>query len=137
MNKRKYVYDLETLRGMFSAVFKDKGSGKLYIFVIHKSRNDVKELKQFITTIDTLIGFNNVHFDSQVFQYIQNNIDEWIEKNIDGDEIANRIYEIAQLVIESEFPLYKKWEITIPQIDLFLILHLNNKARKQICGLVQ
>jgi hypothetical protein len=134
--KKRYVYDLETLKNCFTGVFKDKESGKLYIFVIHKSRNDVKELKQFISSIHTLIGFNNVHFDSQVFQYIQNNIDEWIEKNIDGEEIANRIYEIAQLVIQSEFPLYKRWEIQIPQIDLFLILHLNNKARKHICGLI-
>jgi hypothetical protein len=135
--KKKYVYDLETLRNCFTAVFKDKESGQLHIFVIHNSRNDLKQLKEFIPSIGTLIGFNNVNFDAQVFQYIQNNVDEWIEKNIDGEEIANRIYEIAQLVIQSEFPLYKRWEIEIPQIDLFLILHLNNKARKQICGLIQ
>ncbi len=127
---KKYVYDLETLLGMFSAVFKDKETGELHIFVIHKSRNDSVKLKQFIPQIGTLIGFNNVNFDSQVFQYIQNNIDEWIEQSLDGEEIAGRIYEIAQLVIQSEFPIYKKWEIQIPQIDLFLILHLNNKARR-------
>jgi hypothetical protein len=135
--KKKYVYDLETLKNCFTAVFKDKETGQLHIFVIHNSRNDLKQLKEFIPSIGTLIGFNNVNFDAQVFQYIQNNVDEWIEKNIDGEEIANRIYEIAQLVIQSEFPLYKRWEIEIPQIDLFLILHLNNKARKQICGLIQ
>lgn len=122
------TYDIETLNNFFSLVYKDRDTKEFKEFIIHSSRNDLDSLVSFLKKCNGLIGFNNVRFDAQVIEYILRNYDHF--KEYDGDKLSRIIYAFAQQVIFSEFAPYKEWELSIPQCDLFLIWHFNNKARR-------
>ncbi len=121
-----YVYDIETLSNCFTAVFAEAESGELREFVIHESRNDSEELMAFLRGVKEgrggLIGFNNRYFDWPVlYRFIQ------LGRYDDGDSVARILYSEAQRIISQEKRYYV--EEIIPQLDLFLINHYDNKNR--------
>ena len=120
-----YIYDIETLSNCFTAVFCPTEGDEVFEFVIHESRNDSKELTSFlqdrIRLKEGLIGFNNKFFDWIVMDYYLT------LKFDDPDRLARLLYGKAQQVISSQRKSYIK-EL-IPQLDLFLINHFDNKNR--------
>ncbi len=125
------VYDIETIYNFFSFASLDIDTKKEYVFIIHKSKNDLKLLIEHLKGIKGQIGFNNLAFDAQVVQYIINNHEQWLE--LDGEEIAKIIYRYSQYVINKanskEWLDYPEWKLTIPQRDLYKIWHFDNKAK--------
>lgn len=134
MLKRK-VYDIETLKEMFCYVDYDIETKEINKFYIHKNRNNWDDLVKYLNNIEKekyqLIGFNNLSFDSQVIQYINDNQKELTKDSTDTK--LTKIYKISQECIrrgnEKERSLYLPWQITIPQIDLFKIWHFDNQAK--------
>lgn len=128
---KSVVYDIETLSNCYSYIALDIDTEEIITYVIHKSRNDLKNLKNHLNNIKLEIGFNNLNFDSQVNQYILDNY-EYLSI-LDGEFVANDIYKYAQKVIETSnkggFLDYPEWKLKISQLDLFRIWHYNNKAR--------
>ena len=131
------IYDLETLKTFFSACFLDVDTQKKREFVICKYRNDWNEFHDFLMSLMsndyTLVGFNNLHFDSQVIQFILNNAGEL--NFMTPDEMTEVIYNEAQRIIdipeENKYQqLVPEWKLTIPQLDLYLINHYDNKNRR-------
>lgn len=126
-----YTYDFETYINLFCAVFNHLGSE--IVFEISARKNDYEEFCKFYTpeNIKYAIGFNNVRFDAQIAQYLINNYSRF--RLMQGSELVKLIYDFAQSVIEKsrnkEFLPFAEWNITIPQIDLFLINHYNNKNK--------
>ncbi len=133
MSKPKiYVYDIETYPNLFCVVFNN--GGKDQVFEISARINDYDDLCEFYDpdNIKYCIGFNNVNFDAQVMQYLVSNYDKFKTKQ--GSELVKIIFEFAQEVIQrsnskGSFAHYPEWKITVPQIDLFLINHYNNKNK--------
>lgn len=118
MLKRVWTYDLETLPNFFCAVF--KSGDDIRIFEISKRRNDYEILYMFLRTeVEALKGYNNLHFDSQIIEYI------WSE-----EKTAEEICKFANTVIDAEYPLYKEYQLHIFNLDIFKILHLDNKNRR-------
>jgi hypothetical protein len=124
------VYDIETLNNCFTYTGYNTKDNKWYQFVIHDSINQLGELYEHITNdLIMMVGFNNENFDYPVLHWILTNVKTLIMKP--SYEIANLIYKEAQRIIHTEeyhvIPDKKKF---VPQTDLFLIWHYNNKARR-------
>jgi len=125
------VYDIETLKPMFSYVGFNVHSKTLSKFVISEYQNDLKPLIKHLNDLKGQIGYNNLSFDAQVIQFILVNWDDWLD--LTSLEICKLIYNYSQYVINkannNEFLDYPEWKLIIKQLDLFKIWHFNNKAK--------
>jgi len=122
-----YVYDIETLCNAFTYTAKERETGEVYQFVIWKDRNDYRQLLEHLASIKGHIGFNNVGFDYPVLHAMIQNQSYLMAQ--DGDFLARWIYDRAQNIISQEFSSVREDDVLIPQLDLFLVQHYNNKAR--------
>lgn len=127
----KYVYDIETLKCCFVVLFYNKDTSEWKEFEISEYNNNLYDLVKFYNNqnIEAVIGYNNLSFDTQVMEYVIASHESWFDKK--GVEICNRIYSFVQKLIED-----RKYNVrlpyfisTVPQIDCFTILGLDNEAR--------
>jgi hypothetical protein len=117
MERKNYTYDLETLPNFFCAVFKYED--EYHQFEISDWKDDYHELIKFLkTNVNALRGYNNINFDSQIIEYL-------LKKKL----TAKEIYEKAQITIDAEFPLFPEWKLSIFNLDIYKILHMDNKNR--------
>lgn len=112
----------------------DIATREKFQFVIHKSRNDLKKFIAFVKQCKGMIGFNSIGFDYAVVHPF---LVDPIYLEMDGHTLAKLIYKRSQVIIEQE---KREWiSPIVPQRDLFLVWHFNNKARStslkwlQIC----
>lgn len=111
------VYDIETFSNCFTYTDYNIKTKEIKSFVIMEGRDESKELKKHLKKVKGMIGFNNLHFDWPVTNYIYNLLQPTAEK----------IYSYAQSIISQEQKEYtSEW---IKQLDLFLLNHYDNKAR--------
>lgn len=127
MEKKTWVYDIETLKNCFTYTAVDKDSDQKVQFVIWKEQNDFIPFLQHLQSCRGMIGFNNINFDYPVIHYIIQNRTKLVEKT--GDQIAKLIYKKAQSIISQEYSAVRENEVIIPQLDLFRIWHYDNRAR--------
>ena len=122
MNKI-YVYDLETYPNIFTFVFREVTREiNVKTFEISSRRNDKLELISFLKQKGlVLIGYNNVYFDYPVLHQILT------KPNITLDQL----YRFVQNKLINDESTFRLWESDhlIPQIDVYLIWHYNNRAR--------
>jgi hypothetical protein len=121
-NKRVWVYDLETL-DIFTATFIDRDSDETRVFVISKSKDEREQLFAFLKTeVSGLIGYNSVHFDGQVIEYMFRN------PNCTPQDIKR----YAKIITseDNRRPDVAEWQFRIPQLDLFRSLSLSTKAKR-------
>ena len=122
MSKRVWVYDLETL-DIFTATFIDRDSDETRVFVISKSKDEREQLFAFLKTeVSGLIGYNSVHFDGQVIEYMFRN------PNCTPQDIKR----YAKIITseDNRRPDVAEWQFRIPQLDLFRSLSLSTKAKR-------
>ena len=62
LNRNCWVYDIETLKNCFTYSALSIDTKEIVQFVIHKSRNDIKDLKTHLNSIKGHIGYNNINF---------------------------------------------------------------------------
>ena len=123
------VYDIETLSNCFTYTGYNTKENKWYQFVIHDSINQLGDLYNHIKNdLIMMVGFNNEKFDYPVLHWILTNATKLIRQS--SDQIARDIYKEAQRIINSsEYEVIPDSKKFVPQTDLFLIWHYNNKAR--------
>lgn len=131
MANRNYVYDIETYPNYFCAVFKN---GKIiHKFEISDRINELSKFKQFYNTkyIKYAMGFNNVRFDAQIIESMLEDYDDLItlESHQVNKYIFNKAQEIIQKSNNREFLPYRESKMTVTQIDIYLMLGYNGKAR--------
>lgn len=127
------VYDLECYPNCFMAGFRPIGAPPEigYIFELSDRKNESKALFSFICACSELIGFNNMSYDWPMMSHFLHCYAEhgtvtpdmmW-EKN--SDIFATHYLDRNKHVI---------WKPAIPQVDLFLIHHLDrfNVGLKQL-----
>ena len=121
--KRTWVYDLEVFKEIFTATFIDKDSDETKVFVITKDKDDRKEFFNFLSNeVKALIGYNNLHYDSQIIEYFLKN------KNATTQQL--RDYSDLIITSENRKPDYPEWKLTINQLDLFKALSLSTSAKR-------
>lgn len=113
-----FVYDIEAFPNFWSMCIKPVGEPGVY-FEISDRRRDNAALWRYVAACDSMIGFNNMGYDWPMVQHFMENPDidaaGMYSKNneiIGGDRFSNTI-----------------WQPTVPQIDLYLIHHFNNRAK--------
>lgn len=131
MIKRLEVYDLECLSNLFTYTGLDTKTKTYFQFVICKWRNDLSSLIKHLNNDDKslmMIGFNNEAYDYPLLHHIIKHYEEY--KYLDGQTIAQKIYEKSQEIISMEFSAIADKNKYILQLDLYRIWHYNNKARR-------
>lgn len=117
------VYDIETFRNCFTYTGLNIETKEMDIFVIGDDDlgSDLDAFQIYLRDLKEkkagMVGFNNINFD-------------WpIVKAIMDDEIhtAKQIYALAQEIVTQEKRTYVYQDI--PQLDLYLLNHYDNKAR--------
>lgn len=128
------IADIETYKAMFLYYGYDPAIDRNYIFEISARKNQIDGLVKHLleTPRDFLVTFNGVRFDGQVLQYIIDEHEKWV--HLTWKEIVDKIFEFAQETIDDqnyELPArYKEYYMSFKQIDLFLVLHYNNDAKR-------
>jgi hypothetical protein len=130
MSKSKaYYYDLETLLNCFTATFTPRDfSQPSIVFEISERRSEIGALRTFLREeFPTLIGYNNLNFDSQVLAFILEQYDLLVE--LDGFAQAVAIYTRAQEII-SEERTTRVSSLDVYELDLYLLHHFDNDAKR-------
>lgn len=127
MDKKVWVYDIETLKNCFTFTAKNTVTGDIVQFVIWKMQNDLYPMLKFLASIKGMIGYNNLGFDYPVLHHVIMNQSYLIPQ--DGEFVAEWIYKKAQDTIKQEYSNVREEDVKIPQLDLFKIWHYDNKAR--------
>lgn len=126
------VYDIETLSNLFTYTGFDAKKKEWYQFVICNWRNDSDLLYNHLFRDKICqVGFNNEGFDYPVIHHFINHYGEY--KTMPGQEVAQKLYEKSQEIINQEFSVISDKNKYIRQLDLFRIWHYNNKARATSC----
>jgi len=125
-----WIYDVETLKNCFTAVFIDVNTNPKFIeayewadinkkddlkrdilnnyikpqvFIISKDRNDLDLLIDFMSVHKTLVGYNSINFDDNVMNYILMNYKKYNKRGIHkeiGKHITHDIHKLAQELID-------------------------------------
>lgn len=120
--KRIWVYDLETL-DLFTATFLDRDSDEKRSFVFSKTKDERPEMFEFLSKeVAKLIGYNCLHFDSQILEYM------YRYPNCSPDDIRR----YAQIITSDNDrrPDVPEWKLRIPHLDLYKVNHFDNKNRR-------
>lgn len=127
------IIDLETYREMLLIGGYIPHKDQWFLFEVSTRKNELDAAVKFLKEedIDFWTGFNVVKFDAQVLQYVLDEYDSWFDKS--WNEVCALIYQFVQDLIDNqnyELPLkYKEHYLDLKYLDLFLILHFDNRAR--------
>lgn len=125
------VYDIETITNLFTYTSYCLQDNTIYQFVIHKSRNQSRELYEHLKRSRKIyqVGYNNEEFDYPVLHYFLLNYNKKY-KGVDGETIATDLYRESQRIINSnDYVTIWDNQKFIHQTDLFKIWHFNSPAR--------
>lgn len=122
------VYDLESLKNLFTYTGYERKTKQYFQFVIWRGQNDYEELISHLFRDKLImIGYNNEGYDYPLLHHLINHYNEY--KNLTGEELAEKIYNKSQTLIESQFNTVADWNKKIVQIDLMRILHHDSQAK--------
>lgn len=128
------VYDTETFPNFFLCGFRVAGVPGNYFYEISARRNDAAALAAILPTFRRMVGFNNLGFDYPLLHHLHAMVASGEAAVIGGEAIALRLFRLAQEIISAgpqERGKYRVWDRhwLSPQLDLFLLHHLDNRAR--------
>jgi hypothetical protein len=122
IQKQVFFWDLETL-DIFTATFIAKDSDYCRVFVLSSTVNQIQEMIDFIDSeVSYLVGYNSIHFDAQVLEYIYRN----------PTCNAQNIRKYAYLITDdnNRRPDIPEWKLRHKHLDLFRALSLSVKAKR-------
>jgi len=121
--KKVWVYDLETFKEIFAATFIDRDSDEKRVFVITDQKDERNLLFEFLETeVLGLVGYNCIHFDAQILEYI------YRYPSCTPRDIANYAHIITS--DNDRIPDVPEWKLRIKHLDLFRALSLSVKAKR-------
>ncbi len=127
MSRSLEIYDIECLSNLFTYTGYRPSEDKYYQFVIHELENNYLDLIKHLQDNIFQCGFNNVNYDYPVIHHMIKHYDEY--KTLSGFQLSQKIHDKSNEIINMEFSAIADKNCYIPQLDLFLINHYNNKAR--------
>lgn len=125
------IYDIELIENaetgekFFSYIGINKDSDEIYQFYIYDTIEYLDEFRKHLRGLDGMIGFNCLNYDYPILHIILttkfNSLEHFFTL------LLSKSYDI----IENN-AMARIWDknIIIPQLDLFLIWHFNNKAKR-------
>lgn len=145
-----YVYDIEVFQNIFHCSVKDTEKGTIYKFEISERKNQLKELVKFFKQVDSYIkwgdfyttgleinskvifcGYNNLHYDNPIINYIIEYEDILLNRNV--ATTCSSLYHMSKIITESkedDIEAWKHWkyQIWFDTFDILTMLY-SNKLR--------
>lgn len=113
------IYDIEVYYNYFCYTGLNRDTEELYQYELHNDNKSLEGIRYHLKTLQGMVGYNNNSYDYPILYEIMKN------KAITNEGIFNK----SQNIITQERIWLKKWQILIPQLDLFKIWHFDNKNR--------
>lgn len=149
-DKKVYVYDIEVFQNIFHCSVKSTETGEIYKFEISERKNQLRELVKFFKQVDSYIkwgdfyttdleiksevifcGYNNLHYDNPIVNYIIEYEDKLMSYNV--ATICSSIFNLSRTITtstEDNIEAWKHWkyQIWFDTFDLLTMLY-SNKLR--------
>lgn len=149
-NKIVYVYDIEVFQNIFHCSVMNTETNDIYKFEISPRKNQLRELVKFFKQVDNYIkwgdyyttteqidskvifcGYNNLHYDNPIINYIIEYEDTLMSRNI--ATICSSIFNLSKTITtssEEDISAWKHWkyQIWFDTFDLLTMLY-SNKLR--------
>lgn len=145
-----YVYDTEVFQNIFHCSVKNTETNDIYKFEISERKNQLRELVKFFKQVDKYItwgdyyttniniptniifcGYNNLHYDNPIINYIIEYEDKLMQYNI--PTICSSIFNLSKTITassEDNIDAWKHWkyQIWFDTFDILTMLY-SNKLR--------
>ena len=145
-----YVYDIEVFQNIFHCSVKNTETNDIYKFEISERKNQLRELVKFFKQVDKYItwgdyyttninipanvifcGYNNLHYDNPIINYIIEYEDKLMQYNI--PTICSSIFNLSKTITtSSEYNIdewnHWKYQILFDTFDILTMLY-SNKLR--------
>ena len=145
-----YVYDIEVFQNIFHCSVKNTETNDIYKFEISERRNQLRDLVKFFKQVDKYItwgdyyttninipaniifcGYNNLHYDNPIINYIIEYEDKLMQYNI--PTICSSIFNLSKTITtssEDNIDAWKHWkyQIWFDTFDILTMLY-SNKLR--------
>lgn len=145
-----YVYDIEAFQNIFHCSVKNTETNNIYKFEISERKNQLRELVKFFKQVDKYItwgdyyttninipanvifcGYNNLHYDNPIINYIIEYEDKLMQYNI--PTICSSIFNLSKTITtssEDNIDAWKHWkyQIWFDTFDILTMLY-SNKLR--------
>lgn len=136
--KSDFIWDLEIYPNCFTACFIYVNGKGIRVFEVSDRKNETEELLDFLRKVKAgdyrLVGFNSVGFDYPILHYILTKAKKAFKNNTQLKLTAKELYKVGMDIINSKDDekhrnTIKQSDVIIPQVDLFLVHHFNNRAK--------
>ena len=148
--KTVFVFDIEVFQNIFHCSVKNTETGEVYKFEISERKNQLRELVKFFKQVDSYIkwgdfyttdleikskiifcGYNNLHYDNPIINYIIEYEDKLMSYNV--ATICSSIFNLSRTITtstEDDIETWKHWkyQIWFDTFDLLTMLY-SNKLR--------
>lgn len=145
-----YVYDIEVFQNIFHCSVKNTETNNIYKFEISERKNQLRKLVKFFKQVDKYItwgdyyttninipanvifcGYNNLHYDNPIINYIIEYEDKLMQYNI--PTICSSIFNLSKTITtssEDNIDAWKHWkyQIWFDTFDILTMLY-SNKLR--------
>lgn len=145
-----YVYDIEVFQNIFHCSVKNTETNNIYKFEISERKNQLRDLVKFFKQVDKYItwgdyyttninipanvifcGYNNLHYDNPIINYIIEYEDKLMQYNI--PTICSSIFNLSKTITtssEDNIDAWKHWkyQIWFDTFDILTMLY-SNKLR--------
>lgn len=142
-----YVYDIEVFQNIFHCSVKNTETNDIYKFEISERKNQLRELVKFFKQVDKYItwgdyyttninipanvifcGYNNLHYDNPIINYIIEYEDKLMQYNI--PTICSSIFNLSKTITtssEDNIDAWKHWkyQIWFDTFDILTMLYPN------------
>lgn len=142
MNLQKYrkdiIFDLETFPNIFTMCVVFVNGKGLRVYEISDRKNETEQILEFLRNVKrneyTMVGFHNLGFDYPILHFILTESRAAIASGKPLKMTAAKIYKEVQKMMEKKSDdrfgnKVKDSDIILPQRDLYLIHHFDNRAR--------
>lgn len=124
------VFDIEVLKNVFTCTCKNTDTKQITVFELSPRRVDIQGLVTFFYEDYYFVGYNNIHYDNPILNYIIMLYNKHYFNSYSTRELTESIFRMSQLVIDknSDFDLWKEYKYARNFLSIDLLTMLYSKA---------
>ena len=124
------VFDIEVLKNVFTCTCKNTDTKQITVFEISPRRVDIQGLVTFFYEDYYFVGYNNIHYDNPILNYIIMLYNKHYFNSYSTRELTESVFRMSQLVIDknSDFDLWKEYKYARNFLSIDLLTMLYSKA---------
>lgn len=124
------VFDIEVLKNVFTCTCKNTDTKQITVFELSPRRVDIQGLVTFFYEDYYFVGYNNIHYDNPILNYIIMLYNKHYFNSYSTRELTESVFRMSQLVIDknSDFDLWKEYKYARNFLSIDLLTMLYSKA---------